>query len=224
MAAHQLALDLPHRAAFGLGDFLVAPSNEAAVAWIDRWPVWPAPGLALYGPAGSGKSHLAAVWQARSGAVVLSAGALAAGVPAARVETRSCVYEEGETHLADRDAAEALFHLYNRIAAGGGHILLVGRTPPARWPVALADLRSRLNALPAAEIKGPDDAMLAGLFAKLFRDRQLVVPGEVIIYIVQRIERSCAAVARAVEALDRVSLAERRPITLPLARAALRLG
>lgn len=219
MAARQLALDLPHRAAFGRGDFLVAPSNEAAVAWIDRWPGWPAPGLALYGPAGSGKSHLAAVWQARSGAAVLSPGALAT-----RIETRSCVYEEGEAHLADRDAAEALFHLYNRIAAGGGHILLVGRTPPARWPVALADLRSRLNALPAAEIKGPDDAMLAGLFAKLFRDRQLVVPGEVILYIVQRIERSCAAVSRAVEALDRVSLAERRPITLPLARAALGLG
>lgn len=219
MAARQLVLDLPHRAALGREDFLVAPSNEAAVAWIDRWPAWPGPGLALYGPAGSGKSHLAAVWQARSGAVVLSAGALGT-----RVETRSCVYEEGEAHLFAPGAAEALFHLYNRIAEGGGHILLVGRTPPARWPVALPDLRSRLNALPTAEIKGPDDAMLAGLLAKLFRDRQLAVPGEVILYIVQRIERSCAAVARAAEVLDRASLAERRPITLPLARAALGLS
>jgi chromosomal replication initiation ATPase DnaA len=218
--ARQLVLDLPHRAALERGDFLVAPSNQAAVAWIDRWPDWPAPGLALFGPAGSGKSHLAAVWQARSGAAIVTAAALASG----RIEARSCVFEEGEGALSERPAAEALFHLYNRIAAARGHILLTGIAPPARWTIALPDLASRLRALPAAEIKPPDDAMLAGLFAKLFRDRQLAVPGEVILYLVQRIERSCAAAARAVEALDRASLAERRPITLPLARATLGLG
>lgn len=217
MPARQLVLELPHRAALGRGDFLVAPSNEAAVAWIDCWPDWPAPGLALFGPAGSGKSHLAAVWQARSGAAVVTAKALAEG----RIEARSCVFEEGEGALSDRAAAEALFHLYNRIVTARGHVLLTGATPPARWPIALPDLASRLRALPAAEIKPPDDAMLAGLFAKLFRDRQLAVPGEVVLYLVQRIERSCAAAARAVEALDRASLAERRPITLPLARATL---
>ena len=220
VAARQLVLDLPHRPALGRGDFLVAPSNEAAVAWIDRWPDWPATGLALFGPTGSGKSHLAAVWQARSGAAVLTPEALRQG----RVDARSCVYEDGEAALADRAAAEALFHLYNRVAARGGHVLLTGTAPPARWPVALPDLGSRLRALPAAEIKPPDDAMLAGLFAKLFRDRQLAVPGEVILYLVHRIERSGEAVARAVDALDRASLAERRPITLPLARAALGLN
>ena len=220
MAARQLVLDLQHRAALGRGDFLVAPSNAAAVAWIDRWPAWPAPGLALFGPAGSGKSHLAAVWQARSGAAGVSPEALAQG----RVEARHIVFENGESALSDRAAAEALFHLYNRIAAGGGHMLLTGAVPPARWPVALPDLRSRLRALPSVEIKAPDDAMLAGLFAKLFRDRQLAVPREVILYLVQRLERSFAAVARAVETLDRASLAERRPITLPLARAALGLA
>lgn len=225
MPARQLVLDLPHRPAQGRGDFLVAPSNAAAVAWIDRWPAWPAPGLALWGPPGSGKSHLAAVWQARSGAAAVTAAALAAAAEGAgRIEARYCVFEEGEAVLADPVAAESLFHLHNRIAAGRGHLLLTGAEPPARWKVPLADLGSRLRALPSVEIKPPDDEMLAGLFAKLFRDRQLAVPGEVILYLVQRIERSCAAVARAVETLDRVSLAERRPITLPLARAALGLA
>src|SRR5688572_28806658 len=128
MPARQLVLELPHRAALGRGDFLVAPSNEAAVAWIDRWPSWPAPGLALFGPAGSGKSHLAAVWQARSGAAIVTAKALAEG----RIEARSCVFEEGEGALADRPQAEALFHLYNRIVAARGHVLLTGTAPPAR--------------------------------------------------------------------------------------------
>jgi chromosomal replication initiation ATPase DnaA len=219
MPARQLVLDLPHRAAQGRGDFLVAPSNAGAVAWIDRWPAWPAPGLALYGPAGSGKSHLAAVWQARSGAAEITAASLLGG----RVDAQSCVFEEGEAALADPPAAEALFHLYNRVAARRGHLLLTGAEPPARWPIILADLGSRLRALPTVEIKPPDDEMLSGLFSKLFRDRQLAVPGEVILYLVQRLERSCAAVAQAVETLDRASLAERRPITLPFARTALGL-
>ena len=46
---------------------LVAPSNEAAVAWIDRWPDWPGSALVVHGPPGSGKTHLAEVWRARSG-------------------------------------------------------------------------------------------------------------------------------------------------------------
>ncbi len=224
MAARQLVLDLPHRPALGRGDFLVAPSNAAAVAWIDRWPDWPGPGLALWGPPGSGKSHLAAVWQARSGAVTVTSAALAAAAQdAGRIEARHCVFEEGEAAVADRRAAEALFHLYNRIAARRGHLLVTGAEPPARWNVPLADLGSRLRALPAVEIKPPDDDMLSGLYAKLFRDRQLAVPGEVIIYLVQRIERSCAAVAQAVEAIDRASLAERRSITVPFVRATLGL-
>lgn len=220
MSPRQLVLDLPHRPAFGRGDFLVAPSNAAAVAWIDRWPDWPGPGLALYGPAGAGKSHLAAVWKARSGAVLVTAAEAASR----RIEAKSCVVEGGEEGLATRPAAEALFHLYNRVAAGGGHILLVGRLPPARWAVALPDLQSRLNALPAVEIGSPDDAVLAGLFVKLFRDRQLAVSGELVLYLVSRIERSCAAVATSVERLDRASLAARRPITLPFAREVLGLA
>lgn len=224
-AERQLVLDLAHRPALGRGDFLVSPCNEAAVAWIDRWPDWPARGLALYGPAGSGKSHLAAVWQARSGAKPLPPDMLRAGaLPPDSGAPSNWLLENGAEMLAGRAAEEALFHLYNRLAAHGGNVLVTARTPPARWPVALRDLASRLAAMPSVEIKPPDDRMMTALFGKLFRDRQIEVPGEVILYIVQRIERSCAAVSEAVDLLDRAALARRRPITLPLARAALSLG
>ena len=68
--AEQLLLDLTHRAALEREDFLVAPSNEAAVRLVDGWPQWPTHGAILVGPAGCGKSHLAQVWQARSHAEV----------------------------------------------------------------------------------------------------------------------------------------------------------
>ena len=58
----QLPLDLGHLPALGWDDFLVAPSNQAAVSWLDRWPRWPGHALSLFGPAGSGKTHLAHVF------------------------------------------------------------------------------------------------------------------------------------------------------------------
>ncbi len=206
MAGKQLPLDLPHRPALGRGAFLVAASNEAAVAWIDRWPDWPSTGLVIHGPAGSGKTHLAAVWQARAAAK--------GGV----------IIDNADQAFASAQDAEQALHLYNRVAARNRHMLILAHTPPARWRVPLADLRSRLVALPAVAIKPPDDAMLARLYAKLFGDRQLGVSGEIVDYLVRRLERSCATAIAAVEAIDRASLAEKRAVTLPLVRAALGIG
>lgn len=217
MTLQQLPLDLPHRPAQGRSTFLVSASNDAAVTWIDRWPEWPAPGLVIHGPAGSGKTHLAAVWQARAAANSWPAEPDTGAPQAVFVDHADRVFASAG------DAVKAL-HLYNRLASRNRHMLFIARTPPVRWSVPLADLRSRLLALPDVAIRPPDDAMLGGLFVKLFRDRQLRVPGEVIDYLVRRLERSCAAVIAAVEAIDRASLAQKRAVTLPLVRAALGLA
>ena len=147
----QLPLSLPHRPALGRDDFLVAPANAEAVAWLDRWPNWPAPALVLAGPAGSGKTHLAQVFAARSGAVLLAAAALARAAPPALVaDARAAVVDD-----AERADEEALLHLYNMLAERGWHLLLLARAAPARWGIALPDLRSRLLAAPVASWRRP---------------------------------------------------------------------
>lgn len=213
----QYPLPLPHRPALEREDFWVAPANEAAVVWIDRWPGWPAPALTLAGPAGSGKTHLSHVFARRSGAVLLAPEALRRAPPRALVgAARAAILDDAE-HAAE----EPLLHLYNLLAERQGHLLLLARAPPARWGIALADLRSRLLAAPVAELAPPDDALLAALLVKLFADRQVRVSEEVVAWLVPRIERSFAAAQRAIAALDRAALAQNRPITVPLARAVL---
>lgn len=214
----QLILDLGHRPALGAADFLVAPCNEGAVGWLDRWPVWPAPVLALHGPEGCGKSHLVAVWCERSGADVVAGRELGEWMLPGLASERPCVAVED----ADRGVAEpVLFHLVNIVAARQGSLLLTGRTAPSRWPLALADLRSRLAAAFPVPVLPPDDRLLAGLLAKLFADRQVRVAEDVIAYLLLRMERSFAAARALVDALDRAALAERRPVTVPLARQVL---
>jgi DnaA regulatory inactivator Hda len=216
----QLPLALPHRPALGREDFLVAPANEEAVRWLDLWPSWRAPALVLAGPAGSGKTHLAQVFAARSGAVLLAADALAAAVPQALMTgVRAAAVDD-----AERADEEALLHLYNLLAERGGHVLVLARAAPARWGIALPDLRSRLLAAPVATLAPPDDALLASVLVKLFADRQLMVGEEVVAYLVPRLERSFAAAAAIVAALDQAALAAHRRITVPLARAVLGEG
>lgn len=213
----QYPLDLGHRPALGSADFLVAPCNEAAVAWLDRWPQWPAPALALYGPPGCGKTHLANVWRARSGATMIPPAALTtASVPTLLGEARAAVVDDARS--ADE---EALLHLYNLLAERQGHLLVVAGEPPARWPIALPDLRSRLVAAPAVAVGAPDDALLGSVLVKLFADRQLSVSEELIAYLLPRLERTFDAARAIVAALDAASLAAHRRITVALAREIL---
>jgi chromosomal replication initiation ATPase DnaA len=217
----QLALDLGHRPALGVDDFLVAPSNAEAVAWVDRWPSWDAPGLAIHGPAGCGKSHLSSVWHTRTQATMLSAADLGPGLDP------TCLLGAADAAAVECGAAgeaadeTTLLHLYNIVAERGGGLLLAAREPPARWQVCLADLASRLCALPAVGLQPPDDRLLAAVLIKQFGDRQLYVEEDVIAYLMARIERSFATARDLVQALDEAALAGHRRITIPLARDVL---
>ncbi|MDE0389848.1 MAG: DNA replication protein [Rhodospirillales bacterium] len=214
----QRTLDWGVRPALGREDFLVAPCNEAAVAWLDRWPDWPAPALVIHGPPGSGKSHLAEVWRRRSGAEIVPAMPLSE-VPLDVGDTPALVIDGLDGPIDER----ALLHTYNGVAERDGHLLLTALAPPARWPLALPDLASRLRLAPAVALGLPDDALLAALMLKLFADRQITVAPEVPAYVVPRIERTFEAVARLVERLDRAALAEGRAVTVPLVRRVLAL-
>ncbi|MEM9795320.1 MAG: hypothetical protein AAF919_02455 [Pseudomonadota bacterium] len=208
-----LPMEQPRLEARGRDDFMVSASNSDAVALLDRWPDWPDKRLALVGPEGSGKSHLAAIWADEVGAQILPALDLRADA-AVDLAAGPLVIED-----ADRGVDEtALFHLWNAGAAAGQRLLLTGRTRPAAWPVELPDLRSRLASLTPANIEEPDDTLLSVLLLKLFADRQLRVKPALIGYLLPRMERSFRAAAEMVDRLDRVSLERGVPLNRDLAK------
>ncbi len=206
----QLVFDLSLPPALGPEDFVVAACNAEAVAWLLEPRPWPGPVLALHGPPGSGKSHLLGLWRQRTGA-------------ATRLDApgRDLALDDAAVSVTGPVAEEALFHRINRAREEGGRILLAAAEPPARWPVTLPDLASRLRAAMVVGVSAPDEAFLSQLLVKLIADRQLVVGPEAVAYLVPRMERSFAAARRLVATIDRLSLAAGRRVTLPLVRAAL---
>ena len=209
----QLALALPHAENFSREDFLSGPPNEAALSLIERWPDWPDRALAIVGPEGAGKSHLAAIWADIAGARRVSARVIGETNLPGALATGALVIEDANSDLDER----ALFHLLNLMRQQEAFVLMTARTPPAMWRVELADLASRLRAIPAVRLRPPDDALLRAVMVKLFADRQLAVDEALIAYLSTRIERSFAAARAAVEDLDREALRQKRPVTRALA-------
>ena len=218
MTVEQLTFDLPHRAALGAEDFLVSDCNVAAVRLIDAWPRWPDQVQILTGPAASGKTHLVRVWQERSGAQALTLqdldvafiDSLPAGTPLAVEDADRAGYDEN-----------ALFHLLNLAREKQLFVLLTAQDTPSRWGTELPDLLSRLNGVPSVEIGAPDEALLWTVMLKHFADRQLAIDPKILEFLAMRIDRSMAAAAAAVDAVDRAALRSGRKISRQLVLEAI---
>jgi chromosomal replication initiation ATPase DnaA len=215
----QLILPLQTAPALGRHDFLVAPGNAEAVAFIDSYPRWATSAGALHGPAGSGKSHLVSAWSQSSGAAIVEAAELGVRFVETLEPARPVAVENVDA-VKDARHETALFALFNRPEP----LLLTGREAPARWKADLPDLASRFGALLSFSLWQPDDALLAALTRKLFTDRQLAVSDAVVMRILRSVERSPAAIREFVARADARALAEKRPITAALVGEMLAVG
>ncbi len=212
MTGSQLAFDLPPLQSWDEADFVITPQNERAFRLVTSWPEWEFPVAIIFGPPQSGKTHLAKIWQTRSGAAFLETSKLA-----------THVWPAPYTPLVIEDAGTAgfcetsLFHHINLAREHKSSILLTAQTPPGQWNLTLPDLRSRVRSFPAMGIEPPADEHLAALLVKHFSDRQIEVAPGVISYLVARMERSMAAAQRVTAHIDRLSLSEHRKVTRALA-------
>jgi chromosomal replication initiation ATPase DnaA len=189
------------------GEFLLAPCNDEAWTWLARTETWPQHRVALWGPEGSGKSHLLHLWSRRLAAPLVAGLELEfdGPLPAALA-------------IDDADLApeRALLHTLNAMAEAARPVLLAARAAPARWQTTLPDLASRLRAMAAAEILPADDVLLRQMFARLLHARQLRVPEDIQSRLLLRLPRSQAAMHRAAALLDRVTLHHSGGITAKL--------
>lgn len=213
-ASDQLRFPLLREAAEDRDAFVVGDSNREAVRALDAWPDGSAGRVvALAGPPGSGKSHLAAAWAARVCAVGLT-GFEASLADLSTLEGRPVVLDD-----AERADDATLFHLMNLAQAPGGALLIASREPPPLWHTPLPDLRSRLDATRVLRLDAPDDTVLEGVLRRLFEARSIRPGDDLIAYLVRRIERYVPAARLVVERLD--AEANGRPVNRALAREVL---
>lgn len=214
----QMPLDLGHTPSLTEDNFMVSDCNRLAYEHVRAFPEWPGPFTLIEGPAKSGKSHLARIWAARSGALA-----------PAPDEIRGLASAGGDTPVliedADRAGYEehALFHLLNQSMRESRPVLVTARKPVVDWPYVTDDVRSRMRLAQSFVLEPPDDILLSQMFVKLFGDRQVVVDPRTIAYMVARMERSPAEAVALVGLVDHLALSNRKPITRAVAAEALAL-
>lgn len=209
----QLPLKLVYETNFTRENFIISDTNRMAFSWVEQWPHWPSHCLILHGEKGCGKTHLAHIWQQRTGAKYPDRELFLSN-PA----EGSCYILENIERI---QSESALLHCFNQVRDQGGYLLLTSRVAPSALPFHLPDLTSRLQSVPEAALLAPDDNLLAAILLKSFSDKQLKVTSEVTDYILPRIERSFAAVHTLVEKLDIRAMEGRRNINVKLVREIL---
>lgn len=211
---NQLIIPLHAAPSYASEDFVISSSNRLAYDSLMQWPHWPDYGYWLCGESGSGKSHLASLWQSAAKAI--------------RPASLEHALTQGGALLIDpvpdltcAHTASALFHLLNHVKQARSHVLLVANQSPAHTPCPLPDLHSRLKALPVATLNAPDESLLSAVWFKAFADKQLQVAPAVIDYLCAHCERSFAAIQHHVERIDRAALTQKRAVTIPLIKSLL---
>ena len=202
-----MGLPFEHAASFAPADFVRDGSNALALTWLDDPARWPDRRLALWGGRGCGKTHLLHLWADRVGAVMIDGGALpdlASGFTALALDN------------ADTAPEQALLHTLNQAVAGAIHVVLAAREAPARWPVRLPDLASRLRATTAVQIEPAEDSLLRTLLARQLSDRQLAVPAALRDWLLRRLPRTPAAIREIAARLDRAQLEQGTGVTRAL--------
>lgn len=177
-------------------EFLVSDSNARAVHAIEHWGTWPVMAALLTGPRKSGRSLLGRLFVAKTGGTMIDD--------------------------AERVAEADIFHAWNRAQAEHRPLLVIADAPPPEWLVRLPDLRSRLAATPVLRLGPPDDQLMTALFAFLFDRREIAVHGDLVPWLVRRVERSHLAVIRVVDRLEEEADRRRsRRLSVPTARTVL---
>ncbi len=177
--------------------------------------------LLLWGAAGTGKTHLlratVGATEARGAPARFFAepGALQGADPEQLARVALVAVDAIDT--APPETQARLFTLYNGLKSAGGRLVVASRSPLAALPFR-EDVRTRLGAGLVYELQPLADADKAAALAAYARERGIAVPADVIGYLLAHGRRDMTTLVAALRALDRRSLATKRPLTVPLLR------
>ena len=215
----QLILKFPTYQAYKKEDFYVSPSNQEAYDFINNWPKWIKRIINIFGPSGSGKSHLASILKNKTSCLKIDSNKLNEKI-FLKFKTKEALIIE---NLNEKISEKLLFSLWNIALQDNKYLLITSIKPISSYKFKLTDLISRVKSSLAIGIDLPGDDLISVILAKNFSDKQIKVEKKHIDYIVKRIDRSYEKISQFILTLDKYSLKKGTPFSLKLIKEVLKM-
>ena len=218
----QMLLDFVHPKQFLKADFIVTEVNISAYDYVINWPLnWGvAPysnALLIHGPSGCGKTHLAFIWQQETNAYLVGPDE---DLTIIIDKFENFIFEDIDHKIWDEIY---LFHTFNLLHEKHKFILYTSSNFPNEISYKLPDLKSRFNSIMSVGITYPSDELIKIILMRYFSEYKLKITLEVLNYMAIRVPRIFAEIKNIVALIDKIALAEKRNITIPLVKYVLGL-
>ena len=215
----QLIFKFPSYNAYKKEDFYVSPSNQEAFDFVNSWPKWLKRIVNIYGPTGSGKTHLASILKNKTSYLQLDSKDLNEQ-NFLKFKTKEALVIE---NFDDTVSEKKLFSFWNMALQDNKYFLINSIKPINSYNWKLKDLKSRINSCLIIGIKLPSDDLISVIIAKNFSDKQIKVEKKHIDYIIKRIDRSYEKISQFILTLDKYSLKKGSPFGLKLIKEVLKM-
>ena len=215
----QLILKFPAQKAYKKEDFYVSPSNQKAYDFINNWPKWIKRIVNIFGPSGSGKSHLASILRSKTSCLQINSKDLNEKVFLEFKTKEALILEDMDKNISEN----LLFTLWNIVLQDNKYFLITSKDPINFYKFKLKDLTSRINSSLVIGINLPSDDLISVILAKNFSDKQIKVEKKHIDYIIKRIDRSYEKISQFILTLDKYSLKKGSPFALKMIKEVLKM-
>ena len=215
----QLILKFPSQKAYKKEDFYVSPSNQKAYDFINSWPKWIKRIVNIFGPSGSGKSHLASILRSKTSCLQIDSKELNEKVFLEFKTKEALILEDMDKNISEN----LLFTLWNIVLQDNKYFLITSKNPINFYKFKLKDLTSRINSSLVIGLNLPSDDLISVILAKNFSDKQIKVEKKHIDYIIKRIDRSYEKISQFILTLDKYSLKKGSPFSLKLIKEVLKM-
>ncbi len=216
--SEQLIFNFPFKKSYLSQDFYVSENNVKAFQLIESWPNWSSRFINIFGPKGSGKTHLLNILGKKIESVLFNASKVDSSVLLKYKVKESLIIDDYKNNIDEK----LLYTITNMGSQDNKYLIVSSLLPLKSFKVKLKDLSSRFTSFLEIGIDLPTDDLLSAILTKNFSDKQILITKKNIEYILKNIERSFEKINLFTNSIDNLSLVKSQPINLNLIKKVLK--
>ena len=214
----QLVFKFPFKTKYYEQDYYVSSNNFSAYRLVESWPNWPGKWLNIFGPKGSGKTHLSNIFIKKIKSYYIEANDFNDNDIITNIQNKECLIIDNYKNNIDE---KAFYSLLNFLKQSNKYAIINSLNSIKNERIKLEDLKSRLNSFIDVGIELPTDELLRVIISKYFSDKQIEISPKISEYIIKNIERSYEKVFKFIKEIDDLSLSSGKSININLIKKVL---